>query len=236
MRLGASATNGIINDVPLLPGLDAQLLRTADDHGIEVLAYAFDHMTETMAPLLSQLDKLAIVSEHDFFHGPELTDLLTGDQRWELPGLDEISSSALDVIGKDPHAGHAVKIDSAAVRYFRVPSALLKAAEQRRRLPGLPVNLLARVRESDLVVWSTTQPLKGAGANQPVLSSELWLGAELGSDVSTMLCLDRFFSKFTPHKVQPSALTTRAYINALIMIANQGTVAYIRSQQARRPR
>jgi hypothetical protein len=154
MRLGASATNGIINNVPLLPGLDAQLLRTADDHRIELLAYAFDHMTETMAPLLSQLDKLAIVSEHDFFHGPELTDLLTGDQRWELPGLDEISSSALDVIGKDPHAGHAVKIDSAAVRYFRVPSALLKAAEQRRRLPGLPVNLLAVERRLN-PAWGT---------------------------------------------------------------------------------
>jgi hypothetical protein len=144
-RLGASASNGMINNVVLLPGLDADLLRTADEHDIELLAYAFDHMTETMAPLLSQLEKLAIVSQDDFFHGPELTDLLTGDQRWELPELSEISSRALDVIGTNDRAGHSgAKIDGAATRYFRVPSARLKAGDQGRRPPLCQ----ARVRRS----------------------------------------------------------------------------------------
>jgi hypothetical protein len=61
-----------------------------------------------------------------------------------------------------------------------------------------------------------------------VLTSEL----KLCADSSTSQCLDRFFKTFTPHKAQPSALTTRAYINTLIMIANHGTVAHIRSEQA----
>lgn len=237
LRLGASATNGIVNDVVLLPGLDAALLRAADEHGVEILTFAFDQMTETVPPLLSQLEKLAIVSNEDFFHGPELTDLLTGDQRWDLPGLDEISSCALDVIGKADLAGHSgVKIDSAAVRYFRVSGAILRAADRHRRSPGLPINLLVHVRQGHLVVWSTPQPLSGAGANQPVLTSEMWLDAELGTNASTMLCLDRFFKMFRPHKAHAAALTTRAYMNVLIMIANLGTVAYIRNEQARPPR
>jgi hypothetical protein len=228
LRLGASATNGMINHVLLLPGLDAELLRTAAEHDVEVLAHAFDHMAENRPSLLPQLKKLAIVGEDDFFHGPELTDILTGDERWDLPRLDEISSSELDLIGKDDLADHAgVHIDSAAVRYFRVQQARLRAPEGR-----LPVNLLVRVRPSDMVVWATTQPLTDAHANVPVLASEL----QLGSDASIGHCLDRFFKTFTPHKAQPSALTTRAYMNALIMIANQGTVAYLRSQQARQPR
>jgi hypothetical protein len=234
LRLGASATNGIVNDVVLLPGLDAELLRAADEHGVEVLAFAFDQMTETIPPLLSQLEKLAIVGKEDFFHGPELTDLLIGDERWDLPGLGEISSSALNVIGKADLAGHSgMKIDSATVRYFRVPRAILKAADRRRRPPGLPVNLLVHLRQGHMVVWSTTQPLTGAGANQPVLTSEMWLDAELGANSSTRVCLDRFFEMFRPHKAQPAALTTRAYMNVLIMIANLGTVAYIRNEQAR---
>jgi hypothetical protein len=229
LRLGASATNGMINHVLLLPGLDAELLRAADEHHVEVLAHAFDHMTENTSSLLPQLKKLAIADEDNFFHGPELTDILTGDGRWDLPKLDEISSSALDVIGTDDLAGYCgVNINSAAVRYFRVQQARLKAPDRGR----LPVNLLVRVRPSDMVVWATTQPLTGPHANRPVLASEL----QLSTDTSITRCLDRFFKTFTPHKAQPSALTTRAYMNALIMIANHGTVAYIRSQQARQPR
>jgi hypothetical protein len=205
LRLGASATSGIVNDVVLLPGLDADLLRTANKHGVEVLTFAFDQMTETVPQLLSQLEKLAIVSNEDFFHGPDLTDLLTGDERWDLPGLDEISSSALNVIGKADLAGHSgVKVNSAAVRYFRVPHAILKAPDRRRRPSGLPINLLAHVRQGHLVVWSTTQPLSGAGVNQPVLTSEMWLDAELGTNASTKLCLDRFFEMFRPHKAHPA--------------------------------
>jgi hypothetical protein len=229
LRLGASATNGMINHVLRLPGLDAELLRAAEEHDVEVLAHAFDHMTETMSSLLAQLKKVTIIDGDEYFHGPELTDMLTGDERWILPGLDEISSSALGVIGKDDVAGYSgVSIDSAAVRYFRVREARLKALEGRGQLP---VNLLVRVRPSDMVVWTTTQPLMGAHANLPVLVSELQLGAH----ASIGCCVDRFFKTFTPHKAQPSALTTRAYMNTLIMVANQGTVAYIRSEQARRP-
>lgn len=231
LRLGAAATNGMINNVVLLPGLDAELLRVADEQDIEILAFALDHMTDATATLLPQLKKLAIAGEDDTFHGPELTDLLTSDGRWDLPGLDEISSKALDVIGKDRLAGHSgVKIDSGTVRYFRVQRARLRTAERRR----LPVNLLARMRPSELIVWSTTKPLTGADANQPVLTSELQLGAELGTNASLTPCLDRFFETFTPHKAQPPTLTTRAYMNALIMIANQGVVTHIRGEQARR--
>ena len=230
LGLGASATNGMINNVLLLPGLDAAVLRAGDEHHVEVLAYGLDHLTDTMAPLLRQLHKLAIVSEDDFFDGLDLTDLLSSDRRWQLPGLDEISPRALAMIATDDLAGHCgVTIDNSTVRYFRVTRARLKSSERRR----LSVNLLVRVRPDDMVIWSTTQPLRGTHTIGLVLSSELRLGAQPGSDASTMLCLDRFFATFTPHKAQPSALTTRTYINALIMLANQGTVACIRNEQAR---
>ena len=233
LALGASASNGRVTDVPLLPGLNAELLRSADRHAIDVLAYAFDHHTDYMAALQSQLRKLSIADDDEYFHGPELTDLLTGDGRWALPTLDEIASTALDVIGAGEPAGHSgLTIESGAVRYFRVRQARLKGAHA----PRLMINLLARVRDSDMVVWSTTQPLEGARANLPVVTSELQLGAELGTNASIMFCLDRFFTRFTPHKAQPTSLATRAYMYVQIMLANQGSVAYIRSEQARNTR
>ena len=234
LRLGASAANGMVNDVLRLPGLDADLLRAAGDHDVEVLAYALDHMTDSLAPvipqLLRQLRGLAIPNNDDPYLGPDLAELLIGDYRWQLPGLDEISSTALAAIGtEDLAAQSGVKIDATAVRYFRLQQARLKSAQGRR----LPVNLLVRITDSNLVVWSTTQPLSGASANQPVLTSELRVGLERGTEAGVRYCLPRFFDRFTPHKAQPVALTTRAYMNVLIMIANQGTVAHIRSLQAR---
>jgi hypothetical protein len=127
LGLGASASNGMINNALLLPGLDAGLLRAADEHGVEVLAYGLDHITESMPALQAQLHKLAIVSDDDFFHGPELTDLLSGDGRCRLPGLDEIPSRTLDTIATGDLANHCgVKIDSSAVRYFSIGHARLK--------------------------------------------------------------------------------------------------------------
>lgn len=235
LRLGASAANGIVNDIIRLPGLDADLLRAADEHDVDVLAYALDHMTDGLAPLvpqlLPQLRSLAIPNGDDPYLGPDLSELLTGDYRWQLPGLDEISSAALAVIGTDDLAAQSgVKIDADAVRYFRVQRARLKSAQGRR----LPINLLVRIStDGDLVVWSTPRPLAGASANQPVLTSELRVALERRTDDGIKYCLPRFFAAFTPHKAQPIALTTRAYMNVLIMMANQGTVAHIRSVQAR---
>lgn len=227
LGLGASLANGMINNVTLLPGLDGELLRTADEQDIDVLAYGLDHITETIPTLQPQLQKLAIVSDDDFFHGPELTDLLSGNGRCELPRLDEISSPILDTIANSDLAKHSgVTIDSSAVRYFSIQHARLKCPKRR----PLHIHLLVRMRPSDMVIWSTTQPLSTTHATHVVLTSEL----KLSADASTTHCLDRFFKTFTPHKAQPSALTTRAYINTLIMIANQGTVACIRSEQAHR--
>lgn len=231
LALGASGGKRV-TEVPLLPGLDAELLLTGDRHAIDVLAYAADHLTEYMASLQSQLKKLSIADDDEYFHGPELTGLLTGDGRWSLPGLDEMSSAALGLIGAGELAGHAgIPIESSAVRYFRVRQARLRGAQG----PRLAVNLLARVRGSDLVVWSTMQPLTGACANLPIMTSELQLGAELATNASSMFCLDRFFTRFMPHQAQPTALATRAYMYVQLMLANQGTVAHMRSEQARHP-
>lgn len=227
LALGAAVASGTETDVSLLPGLNAELLQMADRHGIDMLAYAFDHLTDDLAALQSQLKRLSIVDADEYFHGPELTDLLIGVGHGALPGLDEISSAALDdVIGASESAGHSgPRIETSALRYFRVHRARLKDAESRR----LAINLLGRVRASDLVVWSTTQPLIGACANQPIMTSEL----QLGTNASSMFCLDRFFRWFMPHKTQPTALTIRAYMYMQIMLANQGTVAHMRGEHAR---
>jgi hypothetical protein len=217
----------------LLPGLDAELLRTADTSGIEILAFAMDHMTDLVRELLPQLKKLAIVDGEESVHGFELTDLLIGSGRWPLPGLDEIPSRALAVIGDGALGGPSgITIDSDAVQYFRVKAARVKDTQH----GTVPVHLLVRRTYSDMVVWSTTRPLSGAGANLPVLISELQLRTEAGSHDTPRLGLDDFFETFTPHKAQPAALTTRTYMNIVTMIAHQATSAASPRTQARATR
>jgi hypothetical protein len=190
LGLGASLSNAMINNVTLLPGLDGELLRAADEHDIDVLAYGLDHITETIPELQPQLQKLAIVSDDDFFHGPELTDPLSGG-RCELPRLDEISSPILDTIANSDLAEHCgVTIDSSAVRYFSIQHARLKCSKRR----ALHVHLLVRMRPSDMVIWSTTQPLSATHATHTVLTSEL----KLTADAPTTHCLDRFAARRPP--------------------------------------
>jgi hypothetical protein len=229
LALGASATGEGIGGVPLLPGLDAELLHTADIRGVEILAFALDHMTDLVRERLPQLKKLAILHGDDAVHGFELTDLLIGSGRWHLPGFDEIPSPALAVIG-DGALGRpsGITIDSDSVQYFRVKSARLRDPQH----GTMPVHLLVRRTYSDMAVWSTTKALSATGANVPVLMSELQLSAELGTDDRLRFGIDHFFEKFTPHKAQPATLTTRAYMNVVTMIANQGALAHLSDEHA----
>jgi hypothetical protein len=87
-----------------------------------------------------------------------------------------------------------------------------------------------------MVVWSTAKSLSGADANLPVLISELKLGAALGTNDSSQFGLDHFLETFTPHKAQPAALTTRAYMNVVTMIVHQGTTGHLCRAQARATR
>jgi hypothetical protein len=225
----ASATRQT-SSVPLLPGLDADLLRTAHTSGVEVLAFAMDHMTDLVRELLPKLKKLAIVDEDEFFHGFELTDLLIGSGRWHLPGFNEIPSRVLAVIGDGALGERSdITIDTEAVQYFRIETARLKDAHRET----MPVHLLVRRTSSDMVVWSTPKPLSGADANLAVQISELQLGASPRTDDSPRSGLEDFFNAVTPHKAQPAALTTRTYMNIVTMIAHQGRIGAIPAGQAR---
>jgi hypothetical protein len=233
LQLATAATAAGISSVPLLPGLDAELLRGADTMGVEVLAFAMDHMTDLIREHLPQLKKLAIVDGQESVHGFELTDLLIGSARWHLPGLDEIPSRALAVIADGAIGGPSgITVDSDSVQYFRVKAARLKDPQHET----MPVHLLVRRTDSNMVVWSTTKPLSGVGANLPVLISELKLSAALGANQSPQTGLDRFFETFTPHKAQPPALTTRTYMNVVTMIAHQGTSGHFSTERSRATR
>jgi hypothetical protein len=226
LQLGTSS-------VPQLPGLDAELLQSADTMGFEILAFAMDHMTDLIREHLPQLKKLAIVHGDESVHGFELTDLLIGSARWHLPGLDEIPSRALAVIADGAIGGASgITVDSDSVQYFRVKAARLRGPQHET----MPVHLLVRRTDSDMVVWSTPTPLSDAGANLPVLISERKLGAAPGTNDGPQIGLDRFFETFTPHKAQPATLTTRAYMNVVTMIAHQGTIAHLCHEQARATR
>jgi hypothetical protein len=233
LQLATAATAEGLSSVAVLPGLDAQLLRSADTMGIEVLAFAMDHMTDLIREHLPQLKKLAIVDGDESVHGFELTDTLIGPARWHLPGLDEIPSQALAIIADGAIDGTSrITVDSNSVQYFRVKAARLKDPQHET----MPVHLLVRRTDSDMVVWSTAKSLSGADANLPVLISELKLGAELATNDSPQFGLDHFFETFTPHKTQPAALTTRAYMNVVTMIAHQGTIWHLCREQARATR
>jgi len=219
LRLGASATNGAISEIQTLPGLNAHLLRVGDEHDLEVLAYALDHMTDWEPGLIPQLRGLVILDAANSVSGLELGNLLAGEGRAEIPGLDEIGETAL--------ANTGVDIDTKKVHYYRVRRARLTDSAGRTG-----VDLLVRVRDREFISWSTTQELGRWEVLQSIVTSELHCLSAF--DASRMGCMDRFFTVFAPHQAQPTALKTRAYMNVPLLLANLGTVAQLRTEQATR--
>lgn len=260
LTLGASAPDGAAGRVEHLPGLNAELLRVGQAHGIEVIAYAMDHMSDMEPRLFSQLKALSIASMGGPpLYGPELVQLLVGNGRWDVPGIDEIPAIALAAIGSpDVIETYGVDIDSKLVSYFRMQgtrsdidndaaenesmvhvsrAAARAAVTVRLTDPAgvLDVNLLARVTAREMIMWSTAEPLSGSAQTEALVTTELHYLTNVKA--SRQACLDRFFATFTPHRAQASSLKTRAYMWVTFMLANLGTVGHIRAEQghARRP-
>lgn len=179
------------------PGIDADVRRVGVAHGIEVLAYAHDHMASLQ--VVPVLLSVAGGYDADRVYGSEAPFVLADATRADL-GHNQV----VDEYGVD--------LTSGEVRYFCLRGKRSMRSGER----GL--TWVADARDRGGLVWCGTPPSAGAAGWSPITTREVHQGTRASAG-HRQVALDRFFSSFASH-ARPRSAITRAYADLAIMVAN----------------